>query len=109
MEQSQDAQDRFQSIVRRYADTPEVSMGKMFGSTGLKVHGKVFAMLVKDKLVVKLPKARVEELIALERGLLFNPGHGRLMKEWISVESSDDEKEWDQLVAAALTFVSNGS
>lgn len=35
----------------------------MFGSTGLKVGGKVFAILVKGKLVVKLPKERVDALV----------------------------------------------
>jgi TfoX/Sxy family transcriptional regulator of competence genes len=36
----------------------------MFGSPGLKVSGKVFSMLVKGRLVVKLPRQRVEAIIA---------------------------------------------
>jgi hypothetical protein len=35
----------------------------MFGSAGLKVHGKTFAMLVEGRLVAKLPRHRVEELL----------------------------------------------
>lgn len=35
----------------------------MFGSSGLKVESKVFAMLVKGELVVKLPKHRVDQLV----------------------------------------------
>lgn len=58
----------------------------MFGSSGLKINGKVFAMLVKGDLVVKLPRESVDELIAGGSGVAFDPGHGRVMKEWVRVE-----------------------
>jgi TfoX/Sxy family transcriptional regulator of competence genes len=48
----------------------------MFGSSGLKVGGKVFAMSVKNELVVKLPRERVDELVAAGAGSRFDPGHG---------------------------------
>lgn len=105
MEPSQQAQDRFQAILESYAGMPDVSTGKMFGSIGLKTNGKVFAMLVKDKLVVKLPKTRVDELVTAGRGLPFDPGHGRLMKEWVSVEMTGDATEWSGLVEEAKAFV----
>jgi hypothetical protein len=42
-----------------------VTAGTVFGrSQGLRVSGKVFAMLVKGELVVKLPKERVADLTA---------------------------------------------
>jgi hypothetical protein len=47
----------------------------------LSVNGKIFAMLVKGKLVVKLPKQGVDELVAARAGTYFDPGHGRLMKQ----------------------------
>jgi TfoX/Sxy family transcriptional regulator of competence genes len=59
----------------------------MFGSPVLKVGGKVFAMLVKGRLVVKLPKERVERLVASGTGKPFDPGHGRPSKEWVAVDS----------------------
>jgi TfoX/Sxy family transcriptional regulator of competence genes len=40
-----------------------ISRKKIFGSTGLSIGGKVFALLVKGKLVVKLPRERVETII----------------------------------------------
>jgi hypothetical protein len=49
----------FAEVQKRFSRAPSVTQGVMFGSTGLKVKGKVFAMLVKGALVVKLPKARV--------------------------------------------------
>ena len=54
----------------------------MFGSEGLKIGGKVFAMLVKGQLVVKLPALQVQGIVNSNAGKLFDPGHGRLMKEW---------------------------
>jgi TfoX/Sxy family transcriptional regulator of competence genes len=59
---------------------------RMFGSDGLQVADKTFAMVVKGALVVKLPAPRVEELITAGSGQRFDPGHGRVMKEWVSLE-----------------------
>jgi hypothetical protein len=45
--------------------------GRKFGSNGLKVNGKHFALFTQGTLVVKLPKDRVAELVAsVERGAL---------------------------------------
>jgi TfoX/Sxy family transcriptional regulator of competence genes len=105
MDQSQQAHDRFQSIMETYANAPDVSIGKMFGSTGLKANGKIFAMLVKGRLVVKLPRTRVDELVAMGHGSPFDPGHGRLMKEWVSMEMTGNETDWSSLVEEAKAFV----
>lgn len=63
---------------------------RAFGADALKVNGKIFAMPVKGRLVVKLPRERVEHLVASGRGGYFDPGHGRVMKEWISLLDGDD-------------------
>lgn len=78
----------------------------MFGSMGLKVGGKVFAMLVKGRLVVKLPKERVEALVASGGGEYFDPGHGRIMKEWVAVEPGNGD--WQSLAREAKHFVARG-
>jgi hypothetical protein len=78
---------------------------RMFGSTGLKVHGKTFAMLVKGRLVVKLPRHRVEELLAAGAGDRFDPGHGRPMREWVSLAPATDPATCQTLMAEALSFV----
>jgi hypothetical protein len=71
----------------------------------LKVGGKIFAMLSsKGEFVVKLPKARVDALIASGDGERFDPGHGRLMKEWLAVEPTS-EAEWLPLAREAMAFV----
>ena len=64
-------------------------------------------MLVKGKLVVKLPKRRVDALIASGDGERFDPRHdGRLMKEWVSVEPTSEE-EWLPLAREAMEFVAS--
>lgn len=102
------AEQIFESIVAEALADSRVGKSRMFGSTGLKVASKVFAMLVKGKLVVKLPRARVEELVASGDGEYFDPGHGRLMKEWLAVELGDRNK-WFSLVHEAKGFVAGSS
>jgi hypothetical protein len=78
--------------------------GKGFGSSGLKVRGKLFAMISsKGMFVVKLPKERVEELVQLGKGEHFDPGHGRLMKQWVSLD--EEEETWVGLAREAYLFV----
>ncbi len=101
---SPDADPLFASIIAAFAADRTVTVGKMFGSVGLKVHGKVFAMVVKGKLVVKLPKERVEALVASAKGEFFDPGHGRLMKEWVAV-ATGDKRSWLGLAKEAKRYV----
>ncbi len=78
--------------------------GRAFGSNALKADGKIFAMCVRGKLVVKLPKARVDELVTSGKGSYFDPGHGRLMKQWVSIDAP--RLPWTELVREAYTYVS---
>jgi hypothetical protein len=49
------------------------------------VNGKIFAMMSSTgEFVVKLSKERVTELVRAGRGTAFDPGHGRLMKQWVA-------------------------
>jgi TfoX/Sxy family transcriptional regulator of competence genes len=75
-----------------------------FGSTSLKTNGKIFAMLVKDRLVVKLDRRRVDELVEAGKGQRFDPGHGRLQREWLDVDS-ESEDVWLDLATESEAFV----
>lgn len=92
----------FDSVANRFLGEPGVTEGQMFGMPVLKVGGKVFAGLWEGQLVVKLPAARVAELIAAGNGSPFAPMAGRTMKEWVLV-GADEER-----AAEALAFVSGG-
>lgn len=83
-----------------------VSAGTGFGrNEGLRVGGKIFAMLVRGDLVVKLPRARVDELVDAGVAARFDAGKGRPMREWAAVGPSASRR-WRGLVEEARTFVS---
>lgn len=99
------AERRFEQLAVQFLADPTVTQGTGFGSSpGLRTTGKIFAMLVNSELVVKLPKARVDQLVASGTGGRFDPGHGRLMKEWATVALHRTES-WERLAAEALQFV----
>jgi hypothetical protein len=101
----------FEQLVARFTADPAVTPppgGSGFGASGLKVEGKLFAMLVGADLVVKLPRQRVDELVASGTGGRFDPGHGRVMKEWATVAPSH-AIEWERLAEEALAFVAAGA
>ena len=107
-------EERFAAIVEELLSNPDVTppsdesqSKKRFGSSGLRIHNKIFAMLVRGKLVVKLPRPRVDALIASGDGERFDPRHdGRLMKEWVSIEPTSEE-QWLNLSREAMEFVAS--
>lgn len=103
-----DAEALFEQLATRVSADPSVTLpsaeGGKFGASGLKVGNKLFAMLSKGELVVKLPRERVDELIASGTGTRFDPGHGRLMKEWVAIGPGDG-RDWEKLAEEARQFV----
>jgi TfoX/Sxy family transcriptional regulator of competence genes len=100
-------QARFDHVVEALLGKPDVTppeSGRTFGSNALKVHGKIFAMLVDDRLVVKLSRARVTSLVASGQGKAYDPRHdGRLMREWLVLEHTS-RLDWLTLADEALEF-----
>src|SRR5215469_5019661 len=94
---------RFVPVVRAFEGVRGVSAGKLFSSYGLKVNEKIFAMFGRAGFVVKLPKARVDELVSVGKAARFEPGPGRVMKEWAAFRS--EESEWVKLAREAYNFV----
>jgi len=96
----------FESLCDEYAGRSGVSVpdgGTGFGSNAIKINKSIFVMLVNSQLVVKLPAARVAELISTGDGVPFDAGKGRPMKEWVELTVDDDACR--RLVAAAMAFV----
>ena len=60
--------------------------GSGFGRGALRYHRKIFAMFVRGQLVVKLPRPRVDELVAGGHGERFDANKGTPMKEWFSLD-----------------------
>ena len=108
-EASTETQRRFADVAEALASERKISVGqtgkKGFGSSALQVNGKIFAMVSSaGAFVVKLPRRRVEELEATGVGQKFDPGHGRLMKEWLEVHQVH-LPTWRSLALEALSFV----
>jgi hypothetical protein len=101
------AEEAFEAIATSVMSAAGVTAGTMFGARALKVREKVFAMVVKGELVVKLPTERVERLVSLGSGRRFDPGHGRLMKEWVAIPLGL-KASWSRLVGEAKDFVNHG-
>lgn len=98
-------EERYAELVRAFLGRPEVSQeGRGFGASALKVRGRIFAMLSsRRQFVVKLPRTRVEELIAVGQGVPFDTGRGRVMKEWLALDAESDA-DWLALAEEALAF-----
>jgi len=101
----------FATIIDELGDDPAVvapgdEPGTGFGAGALKVNGKIFAMVAgsNGRLVLKLPRARVVELIGDGTGDPFDAGKGRPLKEWLTV-LDDDPHRCVALAREALTFV----
>jgi hypothetical protein len=84
---------------------PGVTEAQMFGAPGLKTGGKFFVTLFRGVLAVKLPKERVDELVASGGGAPFEPMEGRAMKEWLALAPEAGVERWKALAAEARAFV----
>ncbi|WP_426958373.1 TfoX/Sxy family protein [Muricoccus radiodurans] len=83
---------------------PILSEMKGFGASALSIDGRIFALLSRGRLVVKLPAARVDALATAGWGERWDMHRGRPAKEWFSVHP-DHEAEWTHLAEEALRFV----
>ncbi|HEV2217125.1 MAG TPA: hypothetical protein VGV88_06085 [Candidatus Dormibacteraeota bacterium] len=95
----------FKKVISAFSKDGRVSVGdgKGFGSGGLKVDGKLFALIDSGgRFVAKLPKQRVTELLAQGKGDAWDAGRGRVMREWIALRANID---WVAVAREARRFV----
>ncbi len=97
--------DLFRSLAAHFGAAQSAAPTKGFGSGALKVGSKIFAALSKGELLLKLPKERVDALVAAEAGRRFSTGAGRPKKEWATIPPTT-EAEWRALAEEARAFVS---
>ena len=92
---------KFQPVADGFAGVDGVTGGELMASYGPRINGKIFAMYGRNQFVVKLPKERVDELTTAGRCKRFDPGHGRIMKEWAAFETG--EASWIDLAREAFS------
>src|SRR5580704_18723196 len=99
-------QERYEQLVDEFAGVDGVTPpegGSGFGRSALRYRRKIFAMFVRGRLVVKLPRPRVDELVAGGHGERFDANKGTPMKEWFSLDPGSD-LTWPPLAREALGF-----
>jgi hypothetical protein len=98
---------RFVAVVNAFTSNPRVTYGgRGFGSRALRVDGRIFAMSsTRGKFVVKLPRARVAELVRRHYADRFSPVPGRPMKEWAVIRA--ERLSWLELAQEAYAFVAS--
>jgi hypothetical protein len=99
-------EDRFENVVDGLVGSPGVTPprgGSGFGRSALRWEGRIFAMLVRGRLVVKLPAARVDALTGDGDGEPFDANKGTPMKEWFSLDPASG-LPWLPLAQEALEF-----
>lgn len=111
LDASTSPEDRFAELVEAFQDQPGITLPQegpqpkqAFGSNALRIQRAIFAMLVRGRLVVKLPKPRVDALVTSGDGVRFDAGKGRPMKEWLSLDPAS-AVDWLALAREALAFV----
>lgn len=93
----------FEAVAARLRGERGVTEGTGFGaSPGLRVDGKIFAMLAHDEFVLKLPARRCADLVSGGAARPFDRGQGKPLREWVVIGADAD---WLALAREALEFV----
>jgi hypothetical protein len=95
--------ERYLAIADELHYNPEISQSRKSLSSGLRIKSKIFAMLSKGQIVVKLPQTRVDELIERGEGERYESG-GHPLREWVLIKPTTEEG-WMGLVQEAQAFV----
>ena len=113
MQPDSSSKARFEDLVTEFNDVEGVTPprgGAGFGRSALRYRGKIFAMFVRGRMVVKLPADRVAALVAAGRGTHFDANKGTPMREWFAANPDiDPAANWSALAAEALAFARNES
>ena len=94
----------FWELAEQLLAEPGVTRSTMMGYPCLRANGTFFACVERatGHLNVKLPAARVNELVATGQALPFAPT-GRTFREWAAFPVADPG-EWSALLAEARSF-----
>lgn len=104
----QEADEHFAEVVVTLSGEPGVRVGTGrhgFGSDALTVGGKVFAMVARGRVVLKLPRDRVAGLVEGGDGHPFETSQGRTAREWVALDERCDAGATVALAREAYRFV----
>ncbi|UDF04226.1 hypothetical protein [Asticcacaulis sp. AND118] len=90
-------------ILEALSGDPAVHTGRALKTEGLMVGGKLFAFVMDEHLVLKLPVAEVDALMAATGAHRLSRG-GSPMKEWVCLPPASQDL-WLAKAAEAKAFV----
>ena len=98
-------EDTFWDLAEPLLGRIDVTRSTMMGFPCLRIRGQFFASTDRGTgaLLVKLPEARVDELVDAGRAEPFAPA-GRRFREWASIPY-ERSRTWKRLLDEALDFV----
>jgi hypothetical protein len=96
---------RFHDLTEPLLARPDITRCTMMGLPCVRVRGAFFASCERrtGNLLVKLPAARVDELVSAGGAHPFAPA-GRRFREWAAIPA-DRSRTWRGLLDEALAFV----
>ena len=100
-------EEKFWDLAEPLLGQPDVTRSSMMGFPCLRVRGQFFGSTdrANGNLLVKLPEARVDELIDAGRAEPFAPA-GRRFREWAAVPYGRS-RTWKRLLDEAHDFVAS--
>jgi hypothetical protein len=104
-----DGEHLFWSFAQPLLRREGITRSTMMGLPCLRIGGAFFASCDRrtGDLLVKLPAARVDELVAAGKGASFAPA-GRRFREWVAIPAARS-RTWRRLMAEAAAFVGGQS
>ncbi|WP_460715015.1 hypothetical protein [Nocardioides dilutus] len=103
-----DARDLYDELTDDLLYDPAVGRATMMGYPCVRLAGKFLASFddKSRRLVVKLPRERVTELIDHGHGVPFAPA-GKVFREWVAIPTVDRHL-WATLLDEATEFARRG-
>ena len=97
----------FWALAEPMLTQPGVTRSTMMGLPCLRIDGQFFGSFDRrtGDLLVKLPEARVDQLLAAGRADTFAPS-GRRFREWAAI-SPGRQRSWPALLEEARAFVAS--
>lgn len=98
-------EDKFWALTEPLLERPAVERSTMMGLPCVRADGAFFASCDRKTgdLLVKLPEARVDELVDAGKANSFAPA-GRRFREWAAIPF-DRSRTWPKLLDEAFEFV----
>ena len=96
---------RLEALAAPFLERPDVDWGRMFNAIGLRVRGKVFAVVVSTGgLMVKIPADRARERVSSgEVDTMVM--RGRALREWVVAPPDARDALWLELLEEGYAYL----